>query len=90
MDTPATKARLLEIGGTGVAPERRSPEYIPRRLAPTNNLMAKLVVMIRSIRTIGRQRPRVLFPLLDPVAARSSARENARYGAVANAEWSGA
>ena len=30
MDTPAIKARLLEIGVIGVAPERRSPEYLGR------------------------------------------------------------
>ena len=28
MDTPAIKARMLDIGITGVAPERRSPEYL--------------------------------------------------------------
>ncbi len=28
MDTPAIKTRMLEIGVTGVAPERRSPEYL--------------------------------------------------------------
>ena len=28
MDTPAIKARMLEIGVTGIAPERRSPEYL--------------------------------------------------------------
>ena len=28
MDTPATKTRMLEIGVTGVAPDRRSPEYL--------------------------------------------------------------
>jgi tripartite-type tricarboxylate transporter receptor subunit TctC len=28
MDTPAIKSRMLEIGVTGVAPERRSPEYL--------------------------------------------------------------
>jgi tripartite-type tricarboxylate transporter receptor subunit TctC len=30
MDTPALKARLLEIGVTGVTPDRRSPEYLAR------------------------------------------------------------
>ena len=33
MDTPAIKARLSEIGVTGVAPERRSPEYLARYVA---------------------------------------------------------
>jgi tripartite-type tricarboxylate transporter receptor subunit TctC len=33
MDTPAIKARLLEIGVTGVAAERRSPEYLARYVA---------------------------------------------------------
>jgi tripartite-type tricarboxylate transporter receptor subunit TctC len=28
MDTPAIRSRMLEIGVTGVAPERRSPEYL--------------------------------------------------------------
>jgi len=28
MDTPAIKTRMLEIGVTGVAPDRRSPEYL--------------------------------------------------------------
>jgi tripartite-type tricarboxylate transporter receptor subunit TctC len=28
MDTPAITSRMLEIGVTGVAPERRSPEYL--------------------------------------------------------------
>src|SRR4051794_34282593 len=30
MDTPSIKARMLEIGVTGVAPERRSPEYLAK------------------------------------------------------------
>jgi tripartite-type tricarboxylate transporter receptor subunit TctC len=30
METPAIKARLTEIGVTGIAPERRSPEYLAR------------------------------------------------------------
>jgi tripartite-type tricarboxylate transporter receptor subunit TctC len=30
MDTPETKKRMLEIGVTGVAPERRSPEYLAK------------------------------------------------------------
>jgi tripartite-type tricarboxylate transporter receptor subunit TctC len=30
MDTPDTKKRMLEIGVTGVAPERRSPEYLAK------------------------------------------------------------
>ena len=30
MDSPDTKKRMLEIGVTGVAPERRSPEYLTR------------------------------------------------------------
>jgi len=30
MDTPAIKTRMLEIGVTGIAPERRSPEYLAR------------------------------------------------------------
>src|SRR3954465_3305632 len=30
MDSPAIKARMLEIGVTGVAPERRSPEYLAK------------------------------------------------------------
>lgn len=33
MDTPAIKARLLEIGVIGVAPERRSPEYLASYVA---------------------------------------------------------
>jgi tripartite-type tricarboxylate transporter receptor subunit TctC len=28
MDTPAIKNRMLEIGVTGVTPERRTPEYL--------------------------------------------------------------
>jgi tripartite-type tricarboxylate transporter receptor subunit TctC len=30
METPAIKARMLEIGVTGVPPERRSPEYLAK------------------------------------------------------------
>jgi tripartite-type tricarboxylate transporter receptor subunit TctC len=30
MDTPAIKARMLEIGVTGIAPERRTPEYLAK------------------------------------------------------------
>jgi tripartite-type tricarboxylate transporter receptor subunit TctC len=30
MDAPAIKSRMLEIGVTGVAPERRSPEYLAK------------------------------------------------------------
>jgi tripartite-type tricarboxylate transporter receptor subunit TctC len=30
MDTPETRKRMLDIGVTGVAPERRSPEYLAR------------------------------------------------------------
>jgi tripartite-type tricarboxylate transporter receptor subunit TctC len=30
MDTPATKARMQDIGVDGVAPERRSPEYLAK------------------------------------------------------------
>ena len=30
MDTPAIKARMLEIGVTGIAPERRSAEYLAK------------------------------------------------------------
>ena len=30
MDTPAIKSRMLEIGETGVASERRSPEYLAK------------------------------------------------------------
>jgi tripartite-type tricarboxylate transporter receptor subunit TctC len=30
METPAIKARMTEIGVTGIAPERRSPEYLAR------------------------------------------------------------
>ena len=30
MDTPAVKSRMHEIGVTGVAPERRSPEYLAK------------------------------------------------------------
>lgn len=33
MDTPAIKARMTEIGVTGVAPERRSPDYLARFVA---------------------------------------------------------
>jgi tripartite-type tricarboxylate transporter receptor subunit TctC len=30
METPLIKKRMLEIGVTGVAPERRSPEYLAK------------------------------------------------------------
>jgi len=30
METPATKARMLEIGVTGVSPDRQSPEYLSK------------------------------------------------------------
>ena len=30
MDTPLIKTRMLEIGVTGVAPGRRSPEYLAK------------------------------------------------------------
>lgn len=30
METPAVKSRMLEIGVTGVAPDRRSPEYLTK------------------------------------------------------------
>ncbi len=33
MDTPAIKSRMLEIGVTGVAPARRSPEYLAKFVA---------------------------------------------------------
>ncbi len=33
MDTPAIKSRMLEIGVTGIAPERRSPEYLAKHVA---------------------------------------------------------
>jgi tripartite-type tricarboxylate transporter receptor subunit TctC len=33
MDSPAIKSRMLEIGVTGVAPERRSPEYLAKFVA---------------------------------------------------------
>ena len=33
METPVIKSRMLEIGVTGVAPERRSPEYLARFVA---------------------------------------------------------
>jgi tripartite-type tricarboxylate transporter receptor subunit TctC len=33
MDTPAINSRILEIGVTGVAPERRSPEYLAKFVA---------------------------------------------------------
>src|SRR6185503_10214637 len=33
MDTPAIKSRMLEIGVIGIAPERRSPEYLARFVA---------------------------------------------------------
>jgi tripartite-type tricarboxylate transporter receptor subunit TctC len=33
MDTPVIKSRMLEIGVTGVAPERRSPEYLAKFVA---------------------------------------------------------
>ena len=33
MDTPLIKTRMLEIGVTGVAPERRSPEYLAKFVA---------------------------------------------------------
>jgi tripartite-type tricarboxylate transporter receptor subunit TctC len=33
MDTPAIKSRMLEIGVTGVAPERRSPDYLAKFVA---------------------------------------------------------
>jgi tripartite-type tricarboxylate transporter receptor subunit TctC len=33
MDTPAIKSRMLEIGVTGIAPERRSPDYLAKFVA---------------------------------------------------------
>ena len=33
MDTPGDQGRMLEIGVTGVAPERRSPEYLAKFVA---------------------------------------------------------
>ena len=33
MDTPAIKNRMLEIGVTGIAPERRSPDYLAKFVA---------------------------------------------------------
>ena len=30
METPAIKARMHDIGVTGIAPERRSPEYLAK------------------------------------------------------------
>jgi hypothetical protein len=30
MDTPAIKTRMLEIGITGITPDRRSPEYLAK------------------------------------------------------------
>jgi tripartite-type tricarboxylate transporter receptor subunit TctC len=33
MDAPAVKARLLEIGVTGISAERRSPEYLAQYVA---------------------------------------------------------
>jgi tripartite-type tricarboxylate transporter receptor subunit TctC len=33
MDTPAVKARMLEIGVTGISSERRSPEYLAQYVA---------------------------------------------------------
>jgi len=33
MDTPVIKGRMLEIGVTGVAPKRRSPEYLAKFVA---------------------------------------------------------
>jgi tripartite-type tricarboxylate transporter receptor subunit TctC len=33
MDTPAIKARMLDIGVTGIAPERRSSEYLAKYVA---------------------------------------------------------
>jgi tripartite-type tricarboxylate transporter receptor subunit TctC len=30
MDTPAIKSRMLDIGVTGIAPDRRSPEYLAK------------------------------------------------------------
>jgi tripartite-type tricarboxylate transporter receptor subunit TctC len=33
MDTPAIKTRMLEIGVTGVAPDRRSPDYLAKFVA---------------------------------------------------------
>jgi tripartite-type tricarboxylate transporter receptor subunit TctC len=33
MDTPAIKQRMLEVGVTGVAKERRSPEYLAKFVA---------------------------------------------------------
>jgi tripartite-type tricarboxylate transporter receptor subunit TctC len=33
MDTPVIKNRMLEIGVTGIAPERRSPEYLAKFVA---------------------------------------------------------
>jgi tripartite-type tricarboxylate transporter receptor subunit TctC len=33
METPAVKTRMIEIGVTGVAPARRSPEYLAKFVA---------------------------------------------------------
>jgi tripartite-type tricarboxylate transporter receptor subunit TctC len=33
MDTPVIKSRMLDIGVTGIAPERRSPEYLAKFVA---------------------------------------------------------
>jgi hypothetical protein len=33
METPAIKARMHDIGVTGIAPERRSPEYLGKFVA---------------------------------------------------------
>jgi aspartate/glutamate racemase len=33
METPLIKKRMLEIGVTSVAPERRSPEYLQKFVA---------------------------------------------------------
>jgi tripartite-type tricarboxylate transporter receptor subunit TctC len=33
MDTPVIKSRMLEIGVTGIAPERRSPDYLAKFVA---------------------------------------------------------
>ena len=33
MDSPAIKGRMLDIGVTGVGPDRRSPEYLAKYVA---------------------------------------------------------
>jgi len=43
VDTPSTRSRLLELGVTPVAPERRSPQYLARFVADEIERWASLI-----------------------------------------------